>query len=361
MRLFLAILAFVLVAGAHSQDVYIHTLPFLPSADSVQQGFVRVINDSGRGGTVRIYATDDTGERFGPVDLDIGVDEARHFISGELENGNSLRLAEGVGDGDGHWWLELHSNIEIRVLAYLRAHDGFLTSIHDVVPNRRAEFPFDETTQIHEVAFFNPASNTSKKSILRLVNPTEDVATVTITGKDDGGTIQAEYFLFVPPGARMLDAQALEAQLGDGAGKWRFTIESVFADIWVMSLLQNPTGHLTNVSTVGAEPRIAGPPSGTPPKPPHFRLVNNFLGNDIRLAWWPYPSGYSDHALTHIYRGESVDFTASQRIATTTKDGWGEPYPPGPYPKTYWYWIRWESRAGVLGPESHAESALLWP
>ncbi len=36
--------------------------------------------------------------------------------------------------------------------------------------------------------------------------------------------------------------------LGDGAGKWRLTVTSD-EPIQVMSLLESPTGHLTNLST----------------------------------------------------------------------------------------------------------------
>ena len=51
-----------------------------------------------------------------------------------------------------------------------------------------------------------------------------------------------------------LDAKALEeggedfaGALGDGAAKWRLQVESR-QDILVMSLMQSPTGHLSNLS-----------------------------------------------------------------------------------------------------------------
>ena len=52
-----------------------------------------------------------------------------------------------------------------------------------------------------------------------------------------------------------LTAQQLEAggtglkgALGDGASKWRLTVTSE-QDILVMSLLESPSGHLTNLSS----------------------------------------------------------------------------------------------------------------
>ena len=127
-----------------------------------------------------------------------------------------------------------------------------------------------------------------------------------------------------------------------------------------MDLLQARSGHLANLSTEGGEPTIAGPPAGTPPRPTHFRLTNNFIGESVILECWPYPIGYTDHTLTHVYRGISTDFTASRKVPSVSGDSWSEAYPPGPYPQRFRYWIRWESFSGLLGPESHSESVLVW-
>ena len=125
------------VAPAHRHEEHSHALPLMLSADSVQQGFVRIINQSSIAGTVRIYATDDTGARFGPVELDIAANETRHFRSIDLEDGNPAKgLSAGVGDGEGHWWLELRTHLDISPLAYIRTPDGFMTSMHDVAPHR---------------------------------------------------------------------------------------------------------------------------------------------------------------------------------------------------------------------------------
>ena len=44
-----------------------HALPLIMAASNrAQQGWVRIINHSNRGGTVQIVAVDDYGERFGP-------------------------------------------------------------------------------------------------------------------------------------------------------------------------------------------------------------------------------------------------------------------------------------------------------
>ena len=241
------------------------TLPLvLPAADGAsREGFLRIVNRSGQAGTVAVTAIDDTGERFGPVTLALDAYEAVHLTSRDLERGSAgIGLPVGVGDGEGSWRLELDSALDVVALGYIRTSDGFHTSMHDVVP---------VSAGAHRVPFFNPGSNTSKVSHLRIINPGTTEAEVTVTGRDDrgdeaSGTVQ----LTLPAGgARTLTAQALEAggegfdgSLGDGAGKWRLTVTASRA-IEVMSLLQSRTGHLSNVST---EPEM--PPEGNPVAPP---------------------------------------------------------------------------------------------
>lgn len=157
-----------------------HTIALFPSAlDAVRQGFARVINHSVDVGDIRIVAIDDAGRRMEPVTLAIDPRETIHFNSNDLESGNESKgLSGGVGSGEGDWRLELSSDLDIEVLAYIRTTDGLLTSMHDtvhLVDNR------------HEVASFNPASNREQVSRLRLGNPGESAATVTITGVDSVG------------------------------------------------------------------------------------------------------------------------------------------------------------------------------
>ena len=227
-----------------------HTLPLVRPADfSGQESLVRIVNRSATSGTVRITAIDDTGRRFGPVTLTLGARQALNITSGDLERGNAAKgLPVGVGNGSGSWRLDLATALTIEPLAYIRTPDGFLTSMHDEAPVSGGG---------HWVPFFNPASNTSKVSRLRIINPGATAATVTVTGRDDGGVAgSGTVRLTLPAGAsRTLSAQDLErggagfsGRLGDGAGKWRLNVSST-ADIQVMSLLSTRTGHLANLST----------------------------------------------------------------------------------------------------------------
>ena len=229
----------------------VHVAPLFPSASDPlgRQGFVRVVNRSGESGTVSIEAFDDGDLSYPPVTLALNAKQTRHFNSDDLELGNATKgLSGSTGAGVGDWRLVLSSELDIRVLAYIRTSDGLLTSMHDVAPKLEGA---------HRVAIFNPGSNPNQVSGLRLVNPGTEDAAVTIAGIDDAGVSPGrEIVLTIPAGAsRALDAETLESggegiagALHDGAGKWRLTVDSD-RPIVVMSLLSSPTGHLTNLST----------------------------------------------------------------------------------------------------------------
>ena len=150
------------------------------------------------------------------------------------------------------------------MLAYVRTTDGFLTSMHDLAP---------EAEGAHRVVFFNPATNVDQVSVLRLVNPGDADAVATMAGVDDNGATPGTVVqLTVPAGSsRELtsvelesgEAEAIESgALGDGKGKWRLRVVSD-QPILIMSLLENPTGHLTNLST--ATDRAALPEQAVAP------------------------------------------------------------------------------------------------
>ena len=248
-----------------SESQFEHTLPLVMSgSNAVRQGFVRIINHSDGAGAVEIRAIDDSGRRFGPVSLDMEGKASRHFNSGDLESGNVDKgLSGGFGNGDGDWRLELSTTLDIEPLAYIRTEDGFVTSVHDLVA--------EGASMRYHVPLFNPGSNRSQVSRLRLVNPTDAETHVVIDGLDDRGERPGgEVRLTLPAGGvRTLGAQELESGasglsdgLGDGTGKWHLFV-SADRPIQVMSLLRSPTGHLTNLSTSTSE-RDFDPPGFAP-------------------------------------------------------------------------------------------------
>ena len=231
-----------------------HLVPLFPSASDAlgRQGFVRVVNRTNEAGDVTVVAFDDRDTIHEPLTLSLDADETVHFNSDDLELGNADKgLAGSTGSGAGDWRLELSSDLDIDVLTYIRANDGFLTSMLDVVPSNGHE---------HAVVIFNPGSNPNQVSSLRLINPGADDAEATIIGIDDMGdspggsvvlTVSAGGSYTVEAAELESGGDGLSGALGDGTGKWRLIVTSE-QPLIVMSLLSSPTGHLTNLSTAPA-------------------------------------------------------------------------------------------------------------
>ena len=223
---------------------------FIAASNPAQQGFARIINRSYGSGAVDIHAIDGAGRRRGPVTLSLDAGQAVHFNSNDLEMGNAAKgLPGGVGAGEGDWRLELAADMDIQALAYVRTADGLLTSMNALAPMSDGR---------REVVIFNPAGNDRQVSRLRLVNPADADATITVSGVDDAGAAppEGDVTLTLPAGAATaITAQQLEAgadhfegRFGDGKGKWRLFIEAD-QDVQAMSLLESPTGHITNLSS----------------------------------------------------------------------------------------------------------------
>ena len=213
-------------------------------------GFVRVVNHSDEAGSVSIEAVDETGERRGPVSLAIAAGQALHFDAGDLERGSPAKGLRGIGEAVGDWRLVLRSALDIEVLGYARTPDGFLTSLHDLVP---------ETRGTSRLPTLNPSSNRHQVGRLRLTNPTGWDRRAPVHAWDDAGSYRRSDLSM--PARRTLDLTAAQlepgqdsgeggvgfAGIGDGAGKWRLHVSAPGQR--AMSLLQNPTGHLANIST----------------------------------------------------------------------------------------------------------------
>ena len=233
-------------------------VPLFPPGDDPRQGFVRVINRSDTTGTVTIHPYDESERVYEELTLELGARRATHFNSHDLEHGNADKpLTGSTGGGDGFWRLDFESELDIEVLGYIRTrHDGFVTSMHDVVA---------DVDGMHDVLFFNPGSNVDQVSRLALINAGGEDVAVTVAGTDDAGASPGSAVRLTVPAGTVLMPRAAELEagagegieggaLGDGHGKWRLAVTAE-GSIVVMSLLDSPTGHLTNLSS---RPRQAG-------------------------------------------------------------------------------------------------------
>lgn len=238
---------------------------YLPSStNSAVQGFVRVINHTNAAGEVTVTATDDAGTTYAPMTVSLAARAVVHFAVSDLENGNSElgflnEMGSGTGSGDGAWRMMLSSaTLDIEALGYVRASDGFLTSMNATAPkNENGDYV---------VALFNPASDTSQMSRLRLVNSNSTAANVTVSGVDDAGLSPGESVALTIPAdtACEVDATALETGtgldcgepqdgLGDGSGRWRLSVTTeADSSLAILNLQANASGRLTNLSELAS-------------------------------------------------------------------------------------------------------------
>ena len=281
------------VCGPTAAERELFLALFLGASNPERVGFARVINHSNRPGTVRIVGIDDAGMEYGPIDLSVDARASVQFNSHDLETGNpSKGLSGKLGDREGDWRLHLDSDLDIELLSYVRTGDGFVTAMHQVVP---------AAAMRHHVSIFNPGSNHAQRSRLRLINPTGESVAVIIEGRDDAGEPApgGEVRLTLAPGeARAVGAQELESggasftgRLGDGSQKWQLFVSASGA-IHVMSLLESPTGHLSNLSARGITNAVALGAPTTVPEPRLGQLIEwreNISAEDI-LDDWNHPA-----------------------------------------------------------------------
>ena len=287
--------------------------------DANRQGFVRLINHANATADLEIRAYDEAGEAYGPVALSLAANQTIHFNSSDFEDGNQAKgLAEGIGMGEGDWWLEFNGSSDIEAAAYVRHKtDGFLTSMHGVVPA--------DAAGLHQVAYFNPGSNPKQISWLRLVNRGDEPALVEVSGVDDAGSRSADTVRFsvAARASRMLSArhlesgQGLDGALGDGTGKWALTVKTD-QPLLVMSLLESPTGHLTNLSAQPVQPiggvhRIMWLPSADDINHQGFVRIANRSTTESTVTVLPHDDSgnhYESITLT-LGAGETIGFNSN--------------------------------------------------
>lgn len=121
------------------------------------------------------------------------------------------------------------------------------------------------------------------------------------------------------------------------------------------SVQYNPTAVRGNGNTVipnGVDPDGYDPTIDlTPPPPPENVVASGSIG--VIFVTWDQPA-YKNHQLAEVWRSETDDIGAATRIATSSSQGYMDS--PNAKEFTYYYWIRFVSKANVNGPYSQ-ESA----
>lgn len=136
-----------------------------------------------------------------------------------------------------------------------------VTALVRIVDPNRAVLLSEQTVRIatvrgvdrFRVPFFNPSTNRTQETLLRLSAANGEVVAV-VTGRDDAGNRSGKGELLVEAGkARTVTAAQLEALIGAPVGKWRLTIDTDAPGLTVQALVRNAnTGTITTISdTVG--------------------------------------------------------------------------------------------------------------
>ena len=67
--------------------------------------------------------------------------------------------------------------------------------------------------------------------------------------------------------------------------------------------------------------------------------------------WWDNPwNHYANHAVTRIYRYSADELNNAVELGTSTGISYLDETPADNADETWWYWARWESTDGILGP-----------
>ncbi len=255
----------VLVWGWSAADAEQYTIPLFPApgASGDPQSVLRIVNNTGEAATVQVFAIADDGTRSGPATIALGATAAVEFDATELQSANAAKgLGGGLGSLSGDVRLSIDSDAPVVPLALVRASDGTLSAMHDTV--RPASDAGEQYR--YEIPVFNLSTDVTQASRLRLINPGDTSAALTIAGRDDGGAVAGggDVTLTLPAGgARTLTAQQLEAgdaamtgRLGAATGGWRLTVSSD-RPLQVVNIVVSSTGYWNNLSTTavrGAAP-----------------------------------------------------------------------------------------------------------
>ena len=317
---FLATVLLWFCATVHAEQ---YTIPLFvaPSAGNDPQGVLRLANEAAMAASVEIESIDDSGTRTGPVTLTLGAEAAVELSATGLQSGNAAKgLPRGIGDFSGEVRLIIDSDVPIVPSAYVRGADGALSAMNATVLKAVGSGQVGgagRDAYRYDVAVFHPASNVTQPSRLRLINPGEAAARVTIAARDDtgaaatGGTVE----LTLPAGgARTLSANQLEAgdntaftgRLGAGVGNWRLSVTSD-RPLQAVNVTVGLGGEWRNLSSTGI--------SGWAPTN-HAAFEARFLGRAIvsrdgqnRVTF----QVLANNRFTHTYMDDGVEVRQQSR------------------------------------------------
>ena len=235
---------------------YRYDVPILnPGRNANQASTLRLVNPSGHAAEVTVTGIDDQGVSGESVAaLTLAGASSRSLSAADLESGEGLRNAQGLGTGTGKWRLVVASDRPILVASLLASPTGHLTNLSTVPDNKVAD---GESTS-HVVPLFPAHGDASnRQGFVRIVNRSDQTGAIEIRAQDDSdqqfptltlnlGASQSVHF-----NSRHLE-QGNEATgwtegIGAGEGNWRLTLTSEL-DLDVLAYIRRTTdGFLTSM------------------------------------------------------------------------------------------------------------------
>ena len=289
-------------------------LPLLADAPvprSGRRGVVRLVNPGPDDGDAWLYVPR-LGNDARPAAVVVPKRSVVRVDADDLSRGERGKRVYGqlpIGGSDAA--LEVYTSSEIRAQAYVRTADGFLTSMHDTATQ--------DARGRHVLPIFNPADGSRPMSRLRLVNIGDTDANVSVMGIDDAGVSRGPVRIVLPAwAATVVDADALEngtgegmsGRLGDGEGRWRLEVSSDGA-IMAMGLLENPNGHLTNLSTTAPDDTVALFPSASHPNLQGWvRIVNRGPDTEVNVLGVDDTGAVLRPSTVRIAAGRAIEFSS---------------------------------------------------
>ena len=264
---------------------------FNPASSMGRLSRLRLINPGSVAAAVTVEGIDDDGASpGGAVRLMLPARASRMVTAEELETGDGEGLSGSLGDGAGQWRLVVTADRPIAVMnLQVSASSGAMTNLSSG-PVAGVDGG-DGATTVHAVGLFPSASSTDLEGVLRIVNRTRQVGSVSIEAIDDAGTSHGPVSLRVGAqeslviGSGELEggaaAKGLVRGTGAGSGDWRLRL-STSLDIGVLSYVR-PLGVQDGLLTAMHDvvPRRAWghqvallAPSETPGQSARLRLIN---------------------------------------------------------------------------------------
>ena len=228
---------------------------FNPGRNYNQMSWLRLTNTGERTANVRITGIDDSGVSPGSeVRLRVAPGQSRLISASMLESGAGSRVEGALGKGTGKWRLIVASDVRINVMNLLESPTGHLSTLSTLATPIRSEEGVGTT---YLAPLFPSAKHKSgREGFVRVINWSDDAATVRISARDDSRRTHEPVTLTVRAGAAVqfnsgdLESgnpqKGLPKGVGAGEGDWRLELTSA-QPIDVGAYVRTPDGFLTSM------------------------------------------------------------------------------------------------------------------